>query len=109
MELDGKLFRPRVESKVERDYDRMAVSDDSRVVRLVRAAGKNLGIDVKTQATGGGCDANVLNKKGLEVANLSTGMRDIHTVNEWLDLNDLYLSAEMVLEILRLNATIRTE
>jgi acetylornithine deacetylase/succinyl-diaminopimelate desuccinylase-like protein len=30
-------------------------------------------------------------------------MREIHTVNEWLDLKDLYLSAEMVLEIVRLN------
>jgi tripeptide aminopeptidase len=70
----------------------------------VQQAGKNLGIEVQTQATGGGCDANVFNKKGLEVANLSTGMRDIHTVNEWLDLKDLYLSAEMVLEIVRLNA-----
>jgi acetylornithine deacetylase/succinyl-diaminopimelate desuccinylase-like protein len=32
-------------------------------------------------------------------------MRDIHTVNEWLDLRDLNLSAQMVLEIVRLNAT----
>jgi di/tripeptidase len=38
------------------------------------------------------------------VANLGTGMRDIHTVNEWLDLKDLYLSAQMVLEIVKLNA-----
>ena len=31
-------------------------------------------------------------------------MRDIHTVKEWLDLNDLYTSAQIVLEIVRLNA-----
>ena len=104
LELDGQLFRASVEARVERDYDRMNVADSSPLVRLVRAAGKNLGIEVRTQATGGGCDANVFNKKGLEVANLSTGMREIHTVKEWLDLNDLYLSARMVLEIVRLNA-----
>jgi di/tripeptidase len=46
----------------------------------------------------------VLNQKGLVVANLSTGMREIHTVNEWLDLKDLNLSARIVLEILTLNA-----
>ena len=105
LEFDGQSFRASVEAKVERDYDRMDVADDSALVRLVRAAGRNLGIEVRTQATGGGCDANVFNKKGLEVANLSTGMREIHTVKEWLDLNDLYLSAQMVLEIVRLNAT----
>jgi tripeptide aminopeptidase len=104
LELEGKTFRARVESKIERDYDRMAVSENAPIVQLVYAAGKRLNINVQTQATGGGCDANIFNQKGLEVANLGTGMRDIHTVNEWLDLKDLYVSGEMVLEILRLNA-----
>jgi tripeptide aminopeptidase len=104
LELDGKKFQARVESRIERDYDRMNVSDNAPIVQLVYAAGKNLNVNVKTQATGGGCDANVFNQKGLEVANLGTGMRDIHTVKEWLDLKDLYLSAEIIVEILRLNA-----
>jgi tripeptide aminopeptidase len=46
----------------------------------------------------------VLNRKGIQVANLGTGMREIHTVNEWLDLDDLDHAAEIVLEVLRLNA-----
>lgn len=104
LEVDGKRYQASVEAKIDRDYDRMEIADGSPIVRLVRTAGRNLGVDVKTMATGGGCDANVLNKKGLEVANLSTGMREIHTVKEWLDLNDLYISARMVLEIVRLNA-----
>jgi tripeptide aminopeptidase len=103
LELDGKRFQASVEAKIDRDYDRMDVPDDSTIVRLVQAAAKNLHLELKTLATGGGCDANVLNQKGLEVANLSTGMREIHTVNEWLDLKDLYLSAQVVLEIVRLN------
>jgi tripeptide aminopeptidase len=105
LELDGARFTASVDAKIERDYDRMDVSDGAPIVQLVRAAAKNLKVEVKTLATGGGCDANVLNQKGLEVANLSTGMRDIHTVKEWLDLNDLHLSAQMVLEVVRLNAT----
>ena len=105
LELDGARFTASVDAKIERDYDRMDVSDGAPIVQLVRAAAKNLKVEVKTLATGGGCDANVLNQKGLEVANLSTGMRDIHTVKEWLDLKDLHLSAQMVLEVVRLNAT----
>jgi tripeptide aminopeptidase len=104
LSIDGHHHRASIEARVDRDYDALNVSDESPLVRLVHQAGKNLGIDVQTQATGGGCDANVFNKKGLEVANLSTGMRDIHTVNEWLDLKDLNVSASMVLEIVRLNA-----
>jgi tripeptide aminopeptidase len=94
----------RVEAKIERDYDRMDVPESAPIVQLVHAAAKNLRLQVNTLATGGGCDANVLNQKGLVVANLSTGMREIHTVSEWLDLKDLNLSAQIVLEIVRLNA-----
>ena len=104
LDLDGKRHLARVEAKIDRDYDRMDVPESAPIVKLVHAAAKSLSLDVKTQATGGGCDANVLNQKGLVVANLSTGMREIHTVNEWLDLKDLHLSARIVLEILRLNA-----
>jgi len=104
LRVDGKTFGARVEAKIERDYDRMNVPDQAAIVQLVHAAARNLNVEIKIQATGGGCDANVLNQKGLEVANLSTGMRDIHTVHEWLDLKDLYLSAQMVLETVRLNA-----
>ncbi len=104
LEIDGKRHNARIEAKIERDYDRMDVPESAPIVQLVHAAAKNLQLEVKTLATGGGCDANVLNQKGLVVANLSTGMREIHTVNEWLDLKDLYLSAQIVLEIVKLNA-----
>ena len=104
LEFDGKRHTARVEAKIERDYDRMDVPESAPIVKLVHAAARNLNLELKTLATGGGCDANVLNQKGLVVANLSTGMRDIHTVNEWLNLKDLYLSAQMVLEIVKLNA-----
>src|ERR671915_892384 len=102
--VGGAQFSASVDAKIERDYDRMDVPDGAPIVQLVRAAAKNLRVDIQTLATGGGCDANVLNQKGLEVANLSTGMREIHTVKEWLDLKDLDLSAQMVLEVVRLNA-----
>lgn len=104
LELDGKRYQAAVEAKIDRDYDRMDVPDGAPIVQLVRSAARNLNCDLKTTATGGGCDANVFNQKGLQVANLATGMREIHTVNEWLDLNDLYLCASMVLEILKVNA-----
>jgi len=107
IEAGGRRFQATVETKIESDYDRMDVPDGAPIVRLVQAAAKNLDLELKTMATGGGCDANILNQKGLEVANLSTGMRDIHTVKEWLDLKDLYLSARVVLEVVKLNAESR--
>jgi tripeptide aminopeptidase len=102
--LDGREIQARVEERIERDYDLMDLPDDCRIVRLVTEAAKSLGRPFATRPTGGGCDANVLNGRGLQVANLGCGMRDIHTVNEWLDVKDLVRTAELVLEVVRLNA-----
>jgi tripeptide aminopeptidase len=101
--VDGVTTKARVESHVTREYHAMDVSDDSRVVRLVKEAAARMGLQVETMASGGGCDANIFNQRGIECANLGTGMRAIHTVKEWLDVKDMYASAEMTLEIMRLN------
>jgi tripeptide aminopeptidase len=101
--VDGVTTKGKVESEVTREYYAMDVSDDSRVVRLVKQAGARMGLKVETMSSGGGCDANIFNKRGIECANLGTGMRAIHTVKEWLDVKDMYASAEMTLEIMRLN------
>jgi tripeptide aminopeptidase len=102
--VDGKTIAAKVEIEVTRSYDSMNVSDESHIVRLVKQAATNLKQEVKSMATGGGCDANVFNRRGIEVANLGTGMQDIHTVKEWLNIEDLYLSGQIVFEIVRLNA-----
>jgi tripeptide aminopeptidase len=101
--VEGKTTKAWVEANVTAEYYAMDVPDESRVVQLVIQAAKRMGLDVQTMASGGGCDANIFNRKGIECANLGTGMRAIHTVNEWLDVKDMYASAEMTIEILRLN------
>lgn len=102
--LEGKTVSARVESKIERAYDLMSVAPDAPIVKLVQQAAANLGQSVQLKAMGGGCDANIFNGKGLTVANLGTGMRDIHTTSEWLDLRDLEMTARLVVEVLRLHA-----
>ncbi len=99
----GVTTKARIEPHINREYWAMDVADDSRVVRLVKGAASRLGLSVETMASGGGCDANIFNKKGIECANLGTGMRAIHTVKEWLDVKDMYASAEMTLEVLKVN------
>lgn len=99
----GVTTKGRVEAHVTREYRAMDVREDSKVVRLVFAAATRLGLKVQTLASGGGCDANIFNERGIECANFGTGMRAIHTVKEWIDVKDMYASAEMALEMMRLN------
>jgi len=102
--LAGKTTTARVEARVERDYEPLSVPDDTRIVRLVRGAAERLGKPFTTRATGAASDANVFSGRGVEVANLGCGMRQIHTVNEWVDVNDMIATTELLVETVRLHA-----
>jgi tripeptide aminopeptidase len=103
--VQGRHHAARVEARVDRDYDALRVPRDSGIARLVRTAVEGRGATLTVRATGVGCDANVFNgRHGLEVANLGCGMRQIHTVNEWIDVKDLTATASTLVEMLRLNA-----
>jgi len=98
-----RLHTARAETRVERDYDRLDLPVDAPIVQLMKRAAANLGKPFTTRATGGGSDANVLNGRGLQVANLACGMREIHTVNEWIDVKDMVATTELLLETVRLH------
>jgi tripeptide aminopeptidase len=92
------------EITVHRQYEPMAVPDDAPIMRLVVAAAKRVGRTVEPAGMGGGCDANVLNRRGFEVVNLGTGMHDIHTTGEWLRVSDMVAAAEVTLAAVELAA-----
>jgi len=95
-----------VEVVVESVYEPMAVPDDAPIMRLVRAAAARTGRTLGSAAMGGGCDANIFNRRGLEVVNLGTGMRDIHTTAEWLKVSDMIAAAEVTLAAIELAADV---
>ncbi|HLW37551.1 MAG TPA: M20/M25/M40 family metallo-hydrolase, partial [Candidatus Eremiobacteraceae bacterium] len=102
--VNGKLHRAWIEERCERNYESMDVPEDAPIVQLLLRAAKAAGRSIQTASIGGGSDANVFNRRGIETVNFGTGMRDIHTVNEWLDLDDFYACADVVLECIKLNA-----
>ena len=80
------------------------IPEDHPVVTLAMNAAQNLGRTLIPKITGGGADANVFFSKGIMTGVLGTGMRDMHTVREWVRLSDMILTTELVLEIIRLHA-----
>ena len=93
-----------VDITVDRIYEPMAVADDTPIMHLVRAAAAQVGRAIESAGMGGGCDANILNRRGLQVVNLGTGMRDIHTTSEWLQVSDMVAAAEVTLALIQLAA-----
>jgi tripeptide aminopeptidase len=102
--VDGKTVQGRLEKNIYKDYERMDLPEESPIVKLVLRAAKNKGLSVQTRAMGGGCDANIFNQKGVQVANLGTGMRNIHSVSEYLIIDEFIRSAEIIYEVLILNS-----
>jgi tripeptide aminopeptidase len=102
--VSGALHRAWVEERCEREYESMNVPDAAPIVRALLAAAKAAGADVTTASIGGGSDSNVFNRRGIESVNFGTGMRAIHTLDEWLDLEDFYRCADVVFEFVRAQA-----
>ncbi len=102
--IDGKQVVAALDYSADTQYQAMNIPEDAPIVRKVIEAARRTGRTVTTAATGGGCDANIFNQRGLTVANLGTGMRDIHTVREWLDVKDMVATAEVTVELLKLQA-----
>ena len=106
--VSGRIVAPCSEMPAkrprEREYESMNVPRTASIVRDILAAAKVVGAEVVTGSVGGGSDANVYNRRGIEAANLGTGMRAIHTLDEWLDLEDFYRCANVVFEFVRAHA-----
>lgn len=102
--LDGETHRAQVTCRVQRDYDRLFIPEEARIVQLVRQAARSLGREITLWRTGGASDANILFAKGIEVANVGTGQHEVHTVREYLRLSDMVRCAELVLETLKRHA-----
>ncbi|MBW3671510.1 MAG: M20/M25/M40 family metallo-hydrolase [Acidobacteria bacterium] len=103
VEVDGEKIEARLEETIERDYEAMNVPDDSPIVKLLQEAASAVGTSLVPAEMGGGCDANVFNQRGLETVNLGTGMRDIHTVKEWLDIAGFNDAGAVLFEAMRMN------
>ncbi len=95
---------PRVDIQLENDFSHTNVPKDHPVVALAQEAAANIGREIKLKTSGGGADANVFFKQGIMTGVLGTGMRDVHTVREFVRLDDMVRAAELVLEIIRIHS-----
>ena len=102
--IDGRPRRASVTARVERQYPAMDVPERAGVLTLVCEAARRLGRTLGTASSCGSSDANIFNARGIQCVDLSTGMRAIHTVHEWIDLRDMVATAELTVETIALNA-----
>jgi tripeptide aminopeptidase len=96
---DDKL--PYFEEEITLEYERFEVPEDNYLITRCRDAAKALGKELKVMAGGGGSDANIFNAHGITSVIFSTGMADVHSVNEHININDMCLNASLLFNVIR--------
>ena len=88
-----------VETKVSKSYRGYRFKRDDSVVRIAHDALERTGYTPSYGLSGGAADANVFNDRGLACLNLGNGMKDIHTPDERIAVEDLEGMVEVTLAL----------
>lgn len=99
--LEGDL--PLLEMDIRLDYPLMNIADSVPVVQLVQRAARNLGRPMESQRSGGGSDANIFNSYGISTVILGTGMQRVHTTEEFIALEDMVQTTELILKMIQIH------
>lgn len=89
------------ETTVTKMYEPFVLAEDSPVIQTAVRAAKSVGLKTQISATGGGSDANFFNRYGTPVAILGTGMSKVHTKEEFILEEHLYLTAEWTIAVIQ--------
>jgi tripeptide aminopeptidase len=92
--------RPGLDFVVEPDFPLMHLDPDSEVIKEIRHAAENISLDLSLEVAGGGSDANIFNGYGLETAIIATGMTNVHSTSEQVELDDMVRLTELILALL---------
>jgi len=91
----------KAEVTVTRMYEPYVLAEDSQIVSLARRAAASIGLESPIGPTGGGSDANYFNLYGVPAAVLAVGMNKVHTMEEYIKVEDLNKTAELVVALIK--------
>ncbi len=87
---EGKTGRVRFQADLK--YESFRLSEKEPVAQAAMSAVAAAGLSAATRISNGGLDANWLSARGLPTVTMGCGQRNVHTVEEALDIEN-YLSA----------------
>ncbi|MBO8170600.1 MAG: M20/M25/M40 family metallo-hydrolase [Bacillaceae bacterium] len=91
----------RADVEVEIMYPGYRFDESEPVVQKAADALKKVGRKPRLLRSGGGSDANVFSGYGIPTVNLAVGYENIHTTDEKMPLEELYKTAELVVELMK--------
>lgn len=100
MEKAAVDFGAKVVLDVKTNYPPFALEKDEPILKIIEKAMNKLDIPYDPKPTGGGSDTNIFNGKEIKAATLGVGMYNAHSVEEYIAVEDLVKSAELVVSII---------
>lgn len=89
-----------VDIEVENTYPTFSLEENHPILNLIKKAMDKIDLKYNPMSTGGGSDTNIFNGKGINAATLAIGMYNAHSVEEYISVEDLVKSTELVVSIL---------
>ena len=80
-------------------YESFALEDHAPVVSAAVAAAKACGLQPTLVSNDGGMDANHLNAKAVPTVTFGVGQHDVHTPEEWIDLEEFLIACRLAREL----------
>jgi len=94
-------YGARLSYKVTPSYRAFEVPTDHKALAIARRAAKSIGLRPRTEATGGGSDANIFASYGLPCLIIGVGADSVHTKKENIAVSDLVTGAQLLLSIIK--------
>jgi len=90
-----------VQINLERMYPGFNISETDEIIGLIKDASNASGIPLKLEATGGGSDTNIINGAGIPAVNVSVGMENVHSKNEFIRISNLEKACHFLTAIIK--------
>jgi tripeptide aminopeptidase len=97
--VDARGKKARVKFTSRLDYYPFRLKENSRVVEHALQAGSLAGFSPTTRLGNGGLDANWLVKHGIPTVTFGAGQHEIHTIQEFVDLDMFLAGCRMTLAL----------
>jgi tripeptide aminopeptidase len=102
-ETEAEKFSANVIFKSDWDFMPYTVHEEDDVFIETSDILKKVGLEPKPVTSLSGSDANSLNNRGIKAVNLGIGAQNPHSNDEFILLEDLYKTTEIVLELVKSN------
>lgn len=97
----AKEFRAKFEENIKIEYPGFKLAEESEIVKLVEKACKKAKVEFVATSSGGGSDTNIYNSKGIPAVNMAVGMTKVHTIEEFIKLDDIIDLTKILIEIIK--------